>query len=283
MGSRCAGRSGELRRTACLTRYATARVKALLYLSDVTSSEHGPFAMLQNYPQVFNKDGYLQPDEERLPICSGTDGAGVAAIRFLTEHVLAELRREAKSNNGTRAVEVHAPAGTVILFDVTTIHTGMPISNASRTSVTNVYTVNRQRPREGSSGWRRGWVGHATAEHSVGGHEDGHAEGGLHGRFARLSLVAGGLGGGLSSHAGPAERISWIVNVTDVEMFGDRGHPADRLGARAVRNASRTGREVQCDQMSIWKGPREWAKPRGRKAASSRKQSLGPSSSGGGG
>ena len=127
--------------------------KALLYLTDV-HKENGPFTMLRDYPVVTSKWGFTQPDPQALPVCTGeVEATGSHVLRYSTEHVISLVQR-----TRARPVEIHAPRGTVILFDNSNIHLGKSIVNASRTSVTNAYTI-----KHGTA--RRRFPGNSSTEH----------------------------------------------------------------------------------------------------------------------
>ena len=109
-------------------------VKALLYLDDVRA-DNGPFSVLENYPVVTNAHGFEQPDPRVLPVCDGDlEATGKRVLRFSEGHVVELLERGL-----ARSVEIHAPAGTLIVFDVSAVHTGKVVLNGSRASLTNIY------------------------------------------------------------------------------------------------------------------------------------------------
>ena len=109
-------------------------VKALLYL-DAVRADNGPFSVLEHYPVVTNAHGFEQPDPRVLPVCDGDlEATGKRVLRFSEGHVVELLERGL-----ARSVEIHAPAGTLIVFDVSAVHTGKVVLNGSRASLTNIY------------------------------------------------------------------------------------------------------------------------------------------------
>lgn len=120
------------------------QVKVLVYLNDV-HGDNGPFTVMRGYPKVVDEYGWLRPDPAVLPVCSGeVDERGDHVLRFGTGDVIEMMRQ----SNSTRAVEIHAPAGTAVVFDITSVHTGKGLNQGSRDSVTALYPVKEVAARE---------------------------------------------------------------------------------------------------------------------------------------
>ena len=97
-------------------------IKALMYLSDVNAS-NGPFSMLMNY-----RDGYVQHNSDKRK------------TRYDDTTIFNQLKLGATIHTLT------AGAGTVIVFDTSHIHRGVPLKLGIRMSITNYYD-NRIRSR----------------------------------------------------------------------------------------------------------------------------------------
>ena len=92
--------------------------KALIYLDDVVDVGVGPFAMLLNY-----SDSTLK---------HSTDKRG-RRTRFSEASVQDELR------NGAHVREILGGAGTVVVFETSSVHRGMPALTGGRVTLTNYY------------------------------------------------------------------------------------------------------------------------------------------------
>lgn len=89
--------------------------------------------LLRDYPEVENEWGFTQADPRVLPVCVGeVESTGMRTLQFSEDHV-ADLVQRGK----TRAIEIHAPAGSVVLFDMRPVHTGKGLVNSTRMSVAN--------------------------------------------------------------------------------------------------------------------------------------------------
>ena len=89
--------------------------------------------VLKDYPEIENEWGFAQPDPRVLPVCVGeVESTGKRPLQFSEDHV-ADLVQRRKA----RAVEIHAPAGSVVLFDMRPVHTGKGLVNSTRMSVAN--------------------------------------------------------------------------------------------------------------------------------------------------
>ena len=89
--------------------------KAMIYLDDVDAS-NGPFAMLLGY-----NDTSLKANADKRK------------TRYDDEAIHDQVAR------GARVKELHAPAGSVIVFETSNVHRGMPCRERSRVSLTNYY------------------------------------------------------------------------------------------------------------------------------------------------
>ena len=98
-------------------------IKALLYLDDVDAG-NGPFAMLRDY-------------QEKQLTWSADAVSGVR--RRLNESVVRRACEVAGSR--ARVEELHAPKGSVIVFEISSAHRGMPCRRGERASLTNYYKV----------------------------------------------------------------------------------------------------------------------------------------------
>ena len=99
----------------------TRGIKALMYLDDVDSS-NGPFAMLRNY---HGQNLAWSPD------------AVSGALRRLNSSVV----DAACAKSRARVDELHASMGSVIIFEISSAHRGMPCRRGQRASLTNYYKV----------------------------------------------------------------------------------------------------------------------------------------------
>ncbi|HEU0162940.1 MAG TPA: phytanoyl-CoA dioxygenase family protein [Rhizomicrobium sp.] len=97
--------------------------KSMIYLSDV-SPDNGPFQLLPGSQRMLNvvRDTFVG----RLD--------APPASRITQEQVARLLARDP-----ARAVSLPASAGTLVLFDSSTIHRGMPINVGTRYALTNYY------------------------------------------------------------------------------------------------------------------------------------------------
>lgn len=91
-------------------------VKALLYLDDVDAS-NCPFAMLHNYSDAT----LIHNGDPRH-------------TRFEDDAIHEQVARR-----GARIEEVHAPRGTAVVFETSSVHRGMPCQSGPRMSVTIYY------------------------------------------------------------------------------------------------------------------------------------------------
>ena len=82
----------------------------------------GPFALLLNYTT------------QELP-WSADAVSGVR--RRLNDSVVEGLVR----GGNTDVYEIHAPMGSVVLFEISSVHRGMPCARGARATVTNYYKV----------------------------------------------------------------------------------------------------------------------------------------------
>jgi len=98
-------------------------IKALLYLDDVDAT-NGPFSMLLNY-----KDRALRWSRDAV--------SGIK--RRLNESVVEEACR----TGGSHVESLHASMGSVIIFEISSVHRGMPCQQRERVSVTNYYKVSK--------------------------------------------------------------------------------------------------------------------------------------------
>ena len=131
-GGTCGGRSSCSAGGWHVDRLARG-VKAILYLQDVRGHD-GPFSALRGYPKRVDRFGFTAPD---LKMCAGydvEDSSGRHVLRYDTSDIIRKMHEQA-----LHAVEVHAPAGSVILFDISTVHHGKNLLNSSRMSLTNLY------------------------------------------------------------------------------------------------------------------------------------------------
>ena len=92
--------------------------KALIYLDDVLESERGPFAMLLNYTDATLKHT-VDPRGRRT--------------RFSDSAVQKQVEQ------GARVHEVLGEAGTVILFETSSVHRGMPTVTGGRVALTTYF------------------------------------------------------------------------------------------------------------------------------------------------
>lgn len=90
-------------------------IKALMYLDDVDDA-NGPFSMLTNY------------DASRVRV-----NGDRRRTRYDEDAIAEEIR------HGAAVHRLTADAGTVIVFETSHIHRGMPIDLGGRTSITNYY------------------------------------------------------------------------------------------------------------------------------------------------
>lgn len=116
----------------------TRSLKAILYLEDVRG-HNGPFSTLHGYPRMVNRFGFDAPD---LKMCYDVDdSSGKRVLRYDTNDLIRKMRAK---ESGMHAIEVHAPAGSVILFDISTVHHGKNVRNSSRMSLTNMYETRKK-------------------------------------------------------------------------------------------------------------------------------------------
>ena len=97
-------------------------IKAMVYLDDV-GPRNGPFAMLLGY------------DEQRLE--HSHDPLSKRTSRFNVSVVEGEVRL------GATVHPVHAAAGALIIFEISSVHRGMPCEGGERAVLTNYYRVKR--------------------------------------------------------------------------------------------------------------------------------------------
>lgn len=99
-----------------------AQYKAMLYLTDVTE-DHGPFEILPSSHTLEN-------------VVRAAKGASLGYMQHrYTEFEVSEI----EAFTGLRRKMLTAPAGSLILFDSSTIHRGHPIKTGERLSLTNYY------------------------------------------------------------------------------------------------------------------------------------------------
>ena len=99
-------------------------IKALLYLDDVGPRD-GPFAMLLGY------------DERTLQHAPDPLGKG-RVTRYNDSAIAEQVRR-----HGATVQPVHAEAGALILFEISSVHRGTPCERGERAVLTNYYKVRR--------------------------------------------------------------------------------------------------------------------------------------------
>jgi hypothetical protein len=97
-------------------------IKAMVYLDDV-GPRNGPFAMLLGY------------DEQRLE--HSHDPLSKRTTRFNASVVEGEVRL------GAAVHPIHAAAGALIIFEISSVHRGMPCEGGERAVLTNYYRVKR--------------------------------------------------------------------------------------------------------------------------------------------
>ena len=97
-------------------------IKAMVYLDDV-GPRNGPFAMLLGY------------DEQRLE--HSPDPVSKRTTRFNASVVEGEVRM------GAVVHPIHAAAGALIIFEISSVHRGMPCEGGERAVLTNYYRVKR--------------------------------------------------------------------------------------------------------------------------------------------
>ena len=100
--------------------------KALIYLDDVFDIRQGPFAMLINYT-----DATLKPKAD--------DSRG-RLTRFSDASVQAQLQA------GARVHPIFGAAGTVVVFETSSVHRGMPSISRGRVTLTNYYPPQNRIP-----------------------------------------------------------------------------------------------------------------------------------------
>jgi hypothetical protein len=100
------------------------QLKCMLYLSDV-ATENGPFQIIAD-SHVWGKS--FDQDHRDL------------GLGFL-ENRLREVGAAIKRNSPERVHSITAKAGTLIVFDVTAIHTGAPLRSGERVALTNYYAA----------------------------------------------------------------------------------------------------------------------------------------------
>ena len=93
-------------------------IKALLYLTDVSSAEDGAFAMLRRY------DGIRHNHDP-----------GKRVTRYDADEIARQVRK------GAVVEPIVGKAGTVVLFDITSVHRGLPVARGRppRLVLTNYY------------------------------------------------------------------------------------------------------------------------------------------------
>ena len=97
-------------------------IKAMVYLDDV-GPRNGPFAMLLGY------------DEQRLE--HSHDPLSKRTTRFNASAIEGEVRL------GAAVHPIHAAAGALIIFEISSVHRGMPCEGGERAVLTNYYRVKR--------------------------------------------------------------------------------------------------------------------------------------------
>ena len=97
-------------------------IKAMVYLDDV-GPKNGPFAMLLGY------------NEQRLE--HSHDALSKRTTRFNASVVEGEVRL------GAAVHPIHAAAGALIIFEISSVHRGMPCEGGERAVLTNYYRVKR--------------------------------------------------------------------------------------------------------------------------------------------
>ena len=97
-------------------------IKAMVYLDDV-GPRNGPFAMLLGY------------DEQRLE--HSHDPLSKRTTRFNASVIEGEVRL------GAAVHPIHAAAGALIIFEISSVHRGMPCEGGERAVLTNYYRVKR--------------------------------------------------------------------------------------------------------------------------------------------
>ena len=130
------------------------QMKCMVYLDD-TFEDNGPFTMLLDYDRVelakFSKISSLirgNPPEDNRP------------HRFDTRDI-AHMTNSLGGNGSAFAVEIHAPAGTVICFDSGNVHHGKNLQRGHRTALTLYMSSPRRTLLPGSA---RDWLGESLAE-----------------------------------------------------------------------------------------------------------------------
>ena len=96
-------------------------IKAMIYLDDVDES-NGPFAMLLGY------------DQHRLKHSPDPRGR---VTRYNQSSIEIEI------SHGARVHPVYARAGSLIVFEISRVHRGMPVARGERAALTNYYKVKR--------------------------------------------------------------------------------------------------------------------------------------------
>lgn len=102
----------------------TRGFKALIYLDDVFEEAAGPFAMLLNYS---DSDLHHNADRRRS--------------RFDDDAVAAQ-----QSQHGARVQPIYGAAGTLVLFETSSVHRGLPCTAGGRVALTNYYSASPVRP-----------------------------------------------------------------------------------------------------------------------------------------
>ena len=94
-------------------------IKALLYLTDIRDVHDGPFALLRDFVGMRHK----------------RDPAG-RRTRYGEEEIIRQV-----NGSGAKIEPIYAPAGTVVLFDISSVHSGLPVSlgRSQRFVLTNYY------------------------------------------------------------------------------------------------------------------------------------------------
>ena len=98
----------------------STKVKALVYMTDVSSLGDGPFEMLVNY-----KENQIRANTDKRA----------------TRYDDATIEGYMLQNSEARAVQIYGPPGTVVLFRISNIHRGNPHAHGhpSRLALTNYY------------------------------------------------------------------------------------------------------------------------------------------------
>jgi len=99
-------------------------LKAMMYLDDVDET-NGPFAMLINY-----RDKHLRFSPDAV--------SGI--FRRLNNSVIDDYLLQ---NSNARVDTLHASMGSVIVFEISSVHRGMPCNERPRVSLTNYYKVKK--------------------------------------------------------------------------------------------------------------------------------------------